>query len=71
MAAPGDVQSLFYALPEGAEPEAKRLFVVIRDGLVIGLVDVVIDHPGPNAAAAGLFLVHPDCRRLARVSGLA
>ena len=27
--APGDVQSLSYALPEGAEPDAKRLLVVI------------------------------------------
>jgi len=30
---------------------------------VIGLVDVVLDHPQPAAAAVGLFLVHPDYRR--------
>lgn len=62
-AAPGDVQSLFYALPAGAEPGAKRLLVVVRDGQVIGLVDAVLGHPQADAAAVGLFLVHPDHRR--------
>ena len=60
---PGDVQSLFYALPNGAEPDAKRLLVVVCDEVVIGLVDVVLDHPEPAAAAVGMFLLHPDYRR--------
>lgn len=53
---PGDLQSLFYALPNGAEPDAKRLLVVVCDEVVIGLVDVVLDHPEPAAAAVGMFL---------------
>jgi len=61
--APGDVQSLFYSLPEGADLDAKRLLVVVCGGLVIGLVDVVLDYPEPSAAAVGLFFVHPDHRR--------
>ncbi|MFF8589898.1 GNAT family N-acetyltransferase [Streptomyces sp. NPDC015220] len=59
---PGDVQSLFYALPEGADPDAKTLWVVERDGLVAGLVDAVRDHPEPGAVAVGLFLLAPWAR---------
>jgi hypothetical protein len=53
---PGDVQSMFYALPEGADPDDKRLLVVEADGEVVGLVDVVLRHPAQDTASVGLFL---------------
>ncbi|MFS4110116.1 GNAT family N-acetyltransferase [Streptomyces sp. PD-S100-1] len=59
---PGDVQSLFYSLPEGVDPDAKSLWVVERDGVVTGLVDVVRDHPEPGSVAVGLFLLAPWAR---------
>lgn len=60
---PGDVQSLFYALPEGASFEDKRLFTV-RDGeKIIGLIDAVLGHPGRRDCAVGMFLVAPSHRR--------
>lgn len=59
---PGDVQSLFYALPEGASFEDKRLFT-IRDGdKIVGLIDAVLGFPHRTAAAVGLFLVAPSHR---------
>lgn len=60
---PGDVQSLFYSLPEGTEPDDKRLFVVQDDSGIVGLVDVVTRHPLADACTVGLFLIHPDVRR--------
>ncbi|MFJ9816324.1 GNAT family N-acetyltransferase [Streptomyces sp. NPDC101151] len=60
---PGDVQSLFYSLPEGANPDDKVLLVLERDGVVAGLVDAVRDHPEPGAVAVGLFLLAPWARR--------
>ncbi|MFY4717994.1 GNAT family N-acetyltransferase [Streptomyces sp. LaBMicrA B280] len=60
--APGDVQSLYYGLPEGARPEDKVLLVLERDGVVAGVVDAVRDHPEPGAVAVGLFLLAPWCR---------
>ncbi|MGW2636139.1 GNAT family N-acetyltransferase [Streptomyces sp. NPDC001348] len=60
--APGDVQSLFYALPEGARPEDKVLLVVERDGVVTGLVDAVLDHPEPGVVSVGMFLLAPWAR---------
>ncbi|MFG2355793.1 GNAT family N-acetyltransferase [Streptomyces sp. NPDC048521] len=59
---PGDVQSLFYALPEGADPDDKVLLVVERDGVVAGVVDAVRNHPEPGAVAVGLFLLAPWAR---------
>ncbi|WP_130334502.1 GNAT family N-acetyltransferase [Streptomyces sp. BK022] len=60
--APGDVQSLYYALPEGADPGDKVLLLVERGGEVAGLVDAVRDWPGPGAVAVGLFLLAPWAR---------
>ncbi|MFD5824803.1 GNAT family N-acetyltransferase [Lentzea sp. NPDC060358] len=59
---PGDVQSLFYALPEGAAFEQKRLLVAQAEGM-IGFVDLVLDHPAPGEAGVGFFLVPKDLRR--------
>ncbi|MFJ3301684.1 GNAT family N-acetyltransferase [Streptomyces sp. NPDC086549] len=61
---PGDVQSLFYSLPEGAAPDDKVLLVVERSGAVVGLVDAVRNHPAPGAVAVGLFLLAPSARGL-------
>jgi GNAT superfamily N-acetyltransferase len=60
---PGDVQSLFYALPEGSTFEDKRLFVVHDAARVIGLVDAVLRHPDSRSCSVGVFLVHPEYRR--------
>ncbi|MFI5682678.1 GNAT family N-acetyltransferase [Streptomyces sp. NPDC051636] len=60
--APGDVQSLFYSLPDGARPEDKVLLVVERDGAVTGLVEAVRDHPEPGVVAVGMFLLAPWAR---------
>ena len=58
---PGDVQSLFYALPEGAAFEQKHLLVAQAQGM-IGFVDLVVDHPEPGHASIGFFLVPKDLR---------
>jgi hypothetical protein len=59
---PGDVQSLFYALPEGAAFEQKRLLVAQAQGM-IGFVDLVLDHPAAGEAGVRFFLVPEDLRR--------
>ncbi|MGW6446781.1 GNAT family N-acetyltransferase [Lentzea sp. NPDC055074] len=59
---PGDVQSLFYALPEGAAFEQKHLLVAQAQGM-IGFVDLVLHHPAPGEASIGFFLVPRDLRR--------
>lgn len=64
--ADGDVQSLFYSLPEGADADDKRVLVVVpmsAEDEVIGLVEAVVRHPVPTGCAVGLFLIRPDCRR--------
>ncbi|GGJ25796.1 GNAT family N-acetyltransferase [Streptomyces brasiliensis] len=68
---PGDVQSLFYALPEGASPDDKVLLVVEHDDALLGLVDAVRDHPAPGAVSVGLFLLAPSARRLGLGRALA
>ncbi|MDQ4103297.1 MAG: GNAT family N-acetyltransferase [Actinomycetota bacterium] len=62
----GDVQSLFYSLPEGADPKGKRVLVVVEGSHefeVVGLVEAVVGHPGPTGCAVGLFLIRTDRRR--------
>lgn len=71
-AGPGDVQSLFYGLPEGADVRDKQLLVVeAEDGELVGLVDLVLHYPAPDACAVGLFLLRPDARRHGLGSALA
>ncbi|MGW1748019.1 N-acetyltransferase family protein [Streptomyces sp. NPDC002092] len=62
-ALPADVQSLYYALPEEADPDQKRLLVMCRGESVLGLVDVVDRHPDVAGCSVGLFLVAPEARR--------
>jgi GNAT superfamily N-acetyltransferase len=62
-AAPGDVQSLLYALPEGAAFEDKVLLVVETDRRTVGVVDAVLRHPTAASCSVGMFLVHPAHRR--------
>ncbi|KOV80202.1 hypothetical protein ADL03_34560 [Nocardia sp. NRRL S-836] len=59
---PGDVQGLFYALPEGAAFEQKHLLVAEAEGM-IGFVDLVVGHPEAGEASVGFFLVPEDLRR--------
>jgi GNAT superfamily N-acetyltransferase len=71
-AGPGDVQSLFYGLPEGADVRDKQILVVeAPSGELVGLVDLVLHHPDPDACAVGLFLLRPDARRRGLGSALA
>lgn len=60
--APGDVQSLYYVVPEGAAFEDKRILVVTDRGEIIGVIDCVLRHPGEHDCAVGLFLLNPDDR---------
>ena len=61
--APGDVQSSFYALPEGAGFDDKVLLVIEADGEVVGYVDAVLRHPRPGSIGIGTFLIRPEARR--------
>ncbi|WP_298328222.1 GNAT family N-acetyltransferase [Haloactinopolyspora sp.] len=59
----GDVQGLFYSLPEGARFEDKRLFT-LRDGeRIVGFIDVVLGYPHRRACSIGTFLLAPSHRR--------
>lgn len=62
-AMPGDVQSLYYSLPDGAEFENKAILAIEAKGQIKGLIDAVRDYPHRGACSVGLFLIHPDCRR--------
>jgi len=55
----GDLQSLFYAAPEGAILDAKRLLVITAGDDVVGLCDAVVGWPAPDTVATGLFLITP------------
>ncbi len=61
---PGDLQSLFYALPEGAAPEQKRVLTVTADGEPVGVVDAVLDWPQIGVVTSSLLLVHPRRQRV-------
>lgn len=60
---PGDVQSLFYVLPDGASFEDKRLFTLRDEDQIVGVMDAVLRYPQPRSCAVGLFLVAPSHRR--------
>lgn len=68
---PSDVQSLFYALPDGASLDDKRLYLVLAADRVIGLVDVVLRYPDVRSAAIGAFLIAPSFRRQGVASAVA
>ncbi|MFG2792677.1 GNAT family N-acetyltransferase [Streptomyces sp. NPDC048419] len=71
-ALPADVQSLYYALPESADFEQKRLLAVCRAADdVVGLVDVVDRHPDGGSCSVGVFLVAPEARRQGVGAGVA
>ncbi|MER6348672.1 GNAT family N-acetyltransferase [Streptomyces sp. NPDC001595] len=61
-ALPADVQSLYYSLPEGASYERKHLLVLVREDVLVGLVDAVEDHPETATCSVGLFLLAPRAR---------
>jgi len=71
-ALPADVQSLYYALPDGADFEQKRLLVVCRgEDDVVGLADVVDRCPDVGSCSVGVFLVAPEVRRQGVGAGVA
>ncbi|MEW2164637.1 GNAT family N-acetyltransferase [Streptomyces sp. NPDC007084] len=62
-ALPADVQSLYYALPEGADFTQKHLLVLCEKETVVGVVDAVAAHPDAPTLSVGLFLLAPAARR--------
>jgi GNAT superfamily N-acetyltransferase len=62
-AAPGDVQSLYYGLPDGAAEDDKVPLVAVEGERVIALIGAVRRYPGPADCSVGLFLVAPAARR--------
>lgn len=60
---PGDLQSMFYVLPEGAAPEAKQILVVVEGNAVVGVVDALVGWPSPGVVSVGQFLIHPSHQR--------
>ncbi|GGS37531.1 hypothetical protein Snoj_67630 [Streptomyces nojiriensis] len=69
---PGDVQSLFYSLPDGADWDDKHILVVVDEaGSTAGLVEAVLGYPAPGTCSVGLFLLHPDLRGAGLGSRLA
>lgn len=60
---PGDVQGLYYALPEGCDVSQKRLLVAEVEGRIGALVDVVLGYPADDECTVGGFLVAPAYRR--------
>lgn len=62
-AAPGDVQSLYYVLPEGAAFDDKAILVIESEGRIVGLIDAVLRHPTASTCSVGMFLLHPAHRR--------
>lgn len=63
-AAPAEVQSLYYSLPEGAQFDDKVLLVVTVEDSIAAVVDAVLRHPSASECCVGLFLVHPAYRRI-------
>lgn len=60
---PAEVQSAFVALPEGSNYDDKLLLGVFDDGdELIGHVDLICDHPAPEAWTIGLLLLAPSAR---------
>uniref|UniRef100_S0DFK4 Putative N-acetyltransferase n=1 Tax=termite gut metagenome TaxID=433724 RepID=S0DFK4_9ZZZZ len=60
----GDLQSLFYVLPETADPNVKHLYTILADDTVAGLADTLIGWPDTTTVTIGLFLVHPRFQRM-------
>jgi hypothetical protein len=56
---PADVQSLFYALPDGASDGQKRVMAIVSDAAVVGVIDAIVDFPEPGTVSVGLFMVDP------------
>ncbi|MCL2317126.1 MAG: GNAT family N-acetyltransferase [Actinomycetia bacterium] len=59
----GDLQSLFYALPDGASLDAKRLLVITSGEAVVGVCDALVGWPAPDVLTTGLFMVGPGQAR--------
>lgn len=62
-AGPGDVQSLYYAVPAGADFSQKSLLVAETEGRISALVDLVQQYPTADEWTIGAFLVAPKFRR--------
>jgi len=60
---PGDLQSMFYALPVGFSQNAKVVLSIILNGHVVGVIDAVVGYPTRGDATIGTALIHPSVRR--------
>jgi myo-inositol-1(or 4)-monophosphatase len=56
---PAEAQSLYMALPEGKTYDHKLLLGVFHDIKLIGVVDLIRDHPHPGTWTLGLLLLDP------------
>ncbi|MES2170772.1 MAG: hypothetical protein V4479_08630 [Actinomycetota bacterium] len=51
--------ALLTAIPEGTTAGQKRLLAIESDGVMVGLVDAVVDYPDLGVVSLALFLLEP------------
>jgi len=61
---PAEAQSMYMALPDGADPHSKLLLGVFRSGdaALVGVLDVIRNHPKRATWDLGLLLLRPEER---------
>lgn len=59
---PADAQSTWTVLPEGKTYDDKFVFGILREGEMVGCVDLVRGWPDPGTAMLGLLLVSESHR---------
>lgn len=60
---PGDLESMFYALPIGADPSIKHVWVVTSGVKVVGIIDMLVGWPNRQAVSVGWFCIDPSRQR--------
>jgi RimJ/RimL family protein N-acetyltransferase len=61
---PAERQSVFIALPEGKAYDDKFTFVFVFQERLVGLIDLIRDHPEPGEWWLGMLLLDPSQRSL-------
>lgn len=59
-----EAQSLFVSLPPGKDYDSKILLGIFRGDSLIGVGDVIRDHPDPATWTIGVLLIVPEQRGL-------
>lgn len=49
--------AVFDDLPPGKRPDSKRVYGVIEDGALVGVVEVIVGWPTPTTAMIGLLVI--------------